>query len=520
MEGVPSRLFASGPSRKPPLDGLLSHRTLVDLYAFPTANTPPTTEGLAANRPIIENLDVPSGRPDEYTLATDALGRLLFVQFNPATPPSQASPFEVRRFDSASGSVTFLSYADLLSGDAPFLLSPHRTRVFAGAGGTGHLFEQDSAQTLWDVWDATFIGEDLYCAGVLTAPDPTLAPSGSNVIRVQPNAQPEVLLSSTGQLGFVPILGDQTPQLLLSLDTDLGNAPFALLDTISLASTPLPPEKGQAQFVSASSDGHWLLFSTTIPATDTTQAAEYRLFLFDWTTDATTALDSTRLARPLGTHREWRPGSSELWLSTDPSGLLILAPKSYLLEAPISQVFQTPPYWPSSFTRDGRHWFSTDGDSPPAIFVGAADNPGGQVLRLNPGGGQVSPPWETDDGYLLVETSLVDSRRSDISLVDPVNGTSRPIAGNGHLVAVGQTRALALLNFDLARLVGDLTLIDFASGSRIFLAGDVYAVAVDRGASAMVPSGTAPLVAGTRIAFLTRNRLASPYDGLWVAELP
>jgi len=77
-----------------------------------------------------------------------------------------------------------------------------------------------------------------------------------------------------------------------------------------------------------------------------------------------------------------------------------------------------------------------------------------------------------------------------------------------------------LLNFDLARLVGDLTLIDFASGSRIFLAGDVYAVAVDRGASAMVPSGTAPLVAGTRIAFLTRNRLASPYDGLWVAELP
>jgi hypothetical protein len=52
------------------------------------------------------------------------------------------------------------------------------------------------------------------------------------------------------------------------------------------------------------------------------------------------------------------------------------------------------------------------------------------------------------------------------------------------------------------------------------LAEDVYAVAVDRGRSATVPPGKDVLLPGTRVAFLSRNRLESRDDGLWVAELP
>ena len=129
-------------------------------------------------------------------------------------------------------------------------------------------------------------------------------------------------------------------------------------------------------------------------------------------------------------------------------------------------------------------------------------------------------PRETGDGRLLAEAWLVDSQRSDIYLVDPDAMTSRTIASNGHVLSVGQTRALALLNFDLARLTGDLTLVDLASGDHTLIAEDVYAVAVDRGRLAIVPAGSDVLAPGTRVAFLTRNRLDSPYDGLWVTELP
>jgi hypothetical protein len=81
-------------------------------------------------------------------------------------------------------------------------------------------------------------------------------------------------------------------------------------------------------------------------------------------------------------------------------------------------------------------------------------------------------------------------------------------------------RALALLNWEVSRSSGDLTLIELASGSKTLLAEDAYAVAVDPGRSADVPADADRLAAGTRVAFLARNRLDSPYDGLWVATLP
>jgi hypothetical protein len=128
--------------------------------------------------------------------------------------------------------------------------------------------------------------------------------------------------------------------------------------------------------------------------------------------------------------------------------------------------------------------------------------------------------WETDDGRLLVGAWTLDGNRKDIYLVDADAGTSRAVASTGHLIALGHTRALALLNWEISRATGDLTLVDLASGAHTLLAENVYDVAVDRGTSANVPPGTDVLAPGTRVAFLTNNRLASPWDGLWVASLP
>jgi hypothetical protein len=519
IDGVPSYLFATGPSRRPPLDGPLSSVTLADLYGFPGPNTPATTDGLAGMQPVVEGIEIPSVRLTAYTLTTDILGRLLFVQFDPLVPPSQENPFKVMRFDPNSGAGAFVTYVDLLSETQPFILSPGRSRGFARSLGSGKVFELEGEHSLGSVGDAAFLGEDFYCAGNLPSTDPNFSPTGSNIIRIRPNAEPEVLLSSTGGLGFAPILGDRAPQLLLSLSTDIGYSPFALLDTETLVSTSLPSPKGQASFVSASSNGHWLLFDSSIPSTDSTQPSQSRFFLFDWTAGAYTTLDSEQVGQPIGGYNEWRPGRDELWFSTLPDGLAVWSPGANIARIHTERSFQAPDDWTSAFTRDGQHWFSTDGGKPALIFVGSADDPGAPVLRLNPSGTKASLR-ETTDGQLLVQAWSVDSYRSDIYLIDSDTGTSRVIGGDGHQVVLGQTRTLALLNFDLARLTGDLTLVDLASGAHTFLAPDVYAVAVDRGKSASISPGTDVLAPGTRVAFLTRNRLDSPYDGLWVSTLP
>jgi hypothetical protein len=176
------------------------------------------------------------------------------------------------------------------------------------------------------------------------------------------------------------------------------------------------------------------------------------------------------------------------------------------------------------FTRDGSHWFSAETRMignfvEGALFVGDAEDPGAPPLQLNPWGESLSALWETRDGRLLVGASpLLDPSRQDLYLVDPVTGGSRPIAGGGHLVALGQSRVLALLNWQLSSSTGDLTLVDLDTGTRTLLAEGVYGVALDPGTDPLADAD--PLAPGTPIAFLVRNRLASPHDGLWVAQLP
>jgi hypothetical protein len=212
-----------------------------------------------------------------------------------------------------------------------------------------------------------------------------------------------------------------------------------------------------------------------------------------------------------------------LWLSTLPTGFAIWKPGGGVTAFRAALHWYSPRLGQKSpFTRDGRHWFSVSlgQGGRLTVSVGLADDPARSLLPLHPAGTRTDWYSQVEDGRLLVEAWVGDNRRSDIYLVDPDTGISRALGSAGRVVAAGHTRALALLNWQLSRASGQLTLIDYESGAHTLLAEDVYAVDVDRGRSANVPPGTDALAPGTRVAFLCRNRLVSRDDGLWVAELP
>ena len=524
-DGTPSHLFATGPLRNPPSSYPLSFQPmLADLYTFPDPNPAASAGGLASVQPVLENDYIPSANPVDYVSATDILGRLLVVEFNSITP--QMSGFQVWRFDPVSGAKAFLANASVVNGES-FVLSPGRTRGYVDQYGYGTEFELEDQRSFASINGPIFIGEDFYYIVYqfedLSPSDTSVRLSGTNIYRMKPSAQPELLLSSAAEMTFDAILSDRAPQLLLSLNTDAGLSPFALLDTETLVTTSLPRERGQASFVSTSSDGHWLAFSTIIPSADPEQPQNYGLFLYDWTARAYATLDAARLGLSLPARMEWRPGQAELWIYTFSDNLAVWRPDAALkkgIQATPTLYARAPDGKQSIFTRDGHHWFSTDGGDRPTISVGSANDPTGPRWPLNPLGTVTTNHWETDDGRVLFGAWTIDENRKDYYWVDADTGTLHALASAGHLVALGHTRALALLNWEVSRGIGDLTLIDLASNEATLLAEDVYAVDVDRGKSADVPPGTDVLAPGTRVAYLLRNRLASPWDGLWVASLP
>jgi hypothetical protein len=211
----------------------------------------------------------------------------------------------------------------------------------------------------------------------------------------------------------------------------------------------------------------------------------------------------------------WRPGHDELWLlmanevwGWKAGGRLM---KLYGEAATIYGPDQ------SLFTGDGRFWYWI----PPGVgegekvrvFLRSADDPGYEPLLLNPQGTGLANARSLADGRLVVEAWISDQKRNDIYLVDPVARTSRALASTGNVVAIGRERVLALLHW-VTGGSGDLTMIDLATGAHTRLAENVYSVAVDGSASGDL------LAPGTRVGYLVRNRIASPFDGLWVTALP
>ena len=190
--------------------------------------------------------------------------------------------------------------------------------------------------------------------------------------------------------------------------------------------------------------------------------------------------------------------------------------------APLAAYNRSPDYSAVSetFTRDGQHWFSfVAGTSGQQIYVGPADDPTAPSFPVNPLGTGPGSYWELADGRLLIEASVGDYSRNDIYLVDPDTGQSRALATGGHVVTIGTTRALAILDWDAGAGSGELTLIDFDTGATTPLGQNVTTAVVQRQFDPADPDADL-LPPGAEVAFLVHDSLASPYDGVWVVALP
>jgi hypothetical protein len=462
--------------------------------------------------PTVESVILADGTsPSAYIPHTDSHGRLIYL--SPSGPDSDVVEY-VTRFDFATGQAE--SLAPPGASQAAFLLSASHSRLLAG----GFIFDDDGVTQVGPLSTAepAFIGDALYYGTVLYG---ATGIAGSSINRHRPKGPSESLLSSTGMVVFTPMPSDVATQLLVSSATDAGDIPYLVLDADRLASVTLPEQRGQARFESASGDGHWLLFRG--PAAD----GHNQLFVFDWTTGGTGVWTTTGL--PGSAASDWRPGHQELWFDLAPRGYGIwdlvagqVGGDPDLIPVPLSVA---PDGRRSMFTRDGGHWFSADypaGDpgAEPTLWLGSAADPKSPRIALHPPGQAFRALWETSDGRLLVGASSFDDNRQDIYLVHPDTGRARAIASGGHVVALGRTRALALLNWQLSSSTGDLTLVDLETGAQTVVARDVYQVAVDPGPFTALPGDVDALAPGTSVAFLSRNRLDSPYDGLWVAQLP
>lgn len=535
-DGVPSYLVALGPERPYRLSlsdpSVYEVVALAGLYMFPYASSPPIVAGLSGVQPIDDSLIVSENFGGGYKWS--------YVDSGAGAMPSDYRGFVwydswswdpgweiTRNLDLNKAIESSLGSAGTPTPQKPFFVtSPNRYWAYS----KWTLWDLDPAQIAQTGAPFGFPIEDYDSSVVFVGDDCYLTDSSGQLKGFKTTGgRPDsgnLVYSFAGQISLVPILGDLAPQLLLTLKPAQGLPTFALLDTQSLRVTPLLTVPQGSEFMSASDDGHWLLFGA---GNTNSGGSDAELILIDWTTSRHDALDASRLGRALGSdvdwpavYADWRPGHEELWFPVSPGGVAIWKPDGTLAffdRAP-ARYSRKPSGIRSMFTGDGRHWFAKDTGQAGRVAVGSADDPAGAVFFLNPVGTGTLGYWPLDDGRLLVEASPVDSQRSDIYLVDPDVGASRAVASAGHVVTTGRGRLLAFVDWELERSDGELALVDLSSGIQTVFAQDVYAVAVDRGKSAIVPSGTDALAPGTTIAFLTRGRLESPYDGLWVTKLP
>ena len=502
-DGEPSHLLVTGPLQEPVSTNL--HTIVADLYAIPIPAPPNPLASSTAIPPVVQRFVANDSDPLHGVLATDSLGRLLVLQ-------EQPTEIDVLRVDLTAGTQNPLESAFTFMATSVsnlLFLSPARTRacvydVFDLAGGPWRIGDSCS--------HVAFVGEDLYYA----YSDVYLRPGYvcglvAGVCRLGPNGVSQLVFTSSKVSAVWPVPSLDARELLISESPTAGQTTFSLLDTDTLISRALPAETTGASYASTSPSGNWLLFWTS----------NYTLVLYNRTTGAVESVDS---AVPGASYSEWRPAHDELWFHTLAGGFSIWKPgwSVTTVHASLSNIAQSSGTKESAFTQDGRHWFASGEGGGTVVYVGSADDPGSAIFPINSPGANLIARSQISDGRLVVQTRAITDYRlpTDISLVDPDTGDSRVMCGGCKLVALGGGRALLLLNWSIAQETGDLALVNLTTFERTVLGQSAYAVAVDRGKSADVPPGTDALAPGTRLAFLVRNRLMAPHDGLWVARLP
>ena len=525
-DGVPSFLLATGPVQDLTAQDLtvgggtqqpsnVVQYTVADLYQIVAG-----TAGGAVNGSEVAKLFgkclVPHDDPARFALQTDSQGRLLVVSYLGPTTSHSYSEFIDLRIDLATGQRYPLMAEGAPSYEFPeFYLSPGRTRIFIGRDAAVCELNGEQSWLGGNTNSATFVGEDLYYAEGLPPIYQT-----PDIWRLVPYGQPELLHHDASL--WTNFSTDRGPRLILArqLETEDGMIyhRYSVFDPATQQELPIPPGgvpgwTWGATPALASADGHWLVLMGD------------NLTLFNWVTSETQTIDdvaSTRIA-----NWEWRPGRDELWVAVNDGTGRIWKPDVGVTTMPVEPLWnvQAPSTTLSSFTRDGSYWFSVLGpqDAPStqaALYVGLADDPSGPVYQVTPAGALVESHWELADGRVMAGAWTTYDHREDYYIVDPRTGASQSLALNGLMVAVGQTRALAFVNWETGLGSADLCLIDLATGGQTLLAENVYAADVDPGTHTDVPAGSDALAPGTRVAFLVRNRIDSPYDGLWVVELP
>lgn len=519
-EGVPSHVLVTGPADSS-VSWYSTTYSVAPLYLVPEPSAAGPVGGLASAKLLASRSTY-----DFAPFPTDSLGRLLGRFYS----PSASSPlFEIERVNLQTGIQEYLGLVPSDPSQPTITLSPGRTRLIVGGNGDFTVYDLDRAGTYFSTsWaHPTFVGEDLYLSlysTILSGDTPFVV---ADLFRLKAYGQLEKVFASAALVSAFPTA--QGTRLLLNVATELAplTTSYVLLDPETLQATPFLSGGDEtvlsAGWAPASPDGQWLpvvLLPASVPPDQSADA--WSLGFVNLTTNEirTTGFSLGSVYGPVG--GQWRPGHDEFWFAAYDGTLRVWKPDSRVtsFSALPFAYYQSPSGQKSFFTPDGNHWFSSSATDGSAVFVGSADAPEGPVYGVNPSGTDTYSYWPLSDGRLLVGVEIPHVWLGDYFIVDPATGASQAFANSVFVVAVGNNRALVLFNWELQSGSGDLTLVDLETSHQIVLAEGVYSVAVDPGISAAVPPGSDALAPGTRVAYLLRNRIASPYDGLWIAELP
>ena len=286
----------------------------------------------------------------------------------------------------------------------------------------------------------------------------------------------------------------------------------ALLDTTTLAETPLP-DGFQYQYPSRPSpSGRWLVVNQADP--DPSKRYGSAAALLDTATATMEPLEPA-----FANNGAWRPGHDELWATfvDDPEHTGLLSKASLWIKTPGAASVTVPGVYFTHFSDDGVSWFSQGApfsaqDS--SELVGLADDPAGPRFAAVPPGSSLENSWAVGDGRVLDESTVgMDGFESSyVQFVDPRSGSTQLVGERGYLSAVGTTRALGVYHVSFLR--GDLTTTDFATGRSTVLAAEFAEWAVAE------PQGADPYPPGGRIVYQFVSHFDSPWNGLWMANVP
>jgi hypothetical protein len=421
------------------------------------------------------------------------------------------------RIDPVSGERTDLAmdrYYQFSPGHQRLLLRPNS---FSGpseaAAGPATLYDADDRATTVDSGSDPpwFLGEDLYYV------DPN-----QDLVRIQPGGTPEVVATGVTQAGSR--FGGNPSFIWIGRgsDPDPTKRTVTLFDPVTLKETPCPP----LGFCDVSPTGQWLAAS---PEVSPTSADRNQTITF---TNRLTGVEDQFTASGVFSDFAWRAGRDELWMTVDSfapdyaTSIWVKAPGVDPVQVPASvgnlyrgveagSSFNGSYQYSGPFSPDGAYWFSLTTVLPShqtLCQVGSVDDLTAPLIPLVPPTTNAGTAWALDDGRILTPAYATTNDRANMYVVDPATGDTRVIGEDGVLLGIGHSRLV--VNQHHIQNAGDLTVFDLGTGRGTVIAPEfaITALVEKRGDDAVAP--------GAPIVFQFLARFPSPYDGIWLAEVP